>query len=341
MNHVRAAEHSAPSDAFEFYEWALARGWSDGLPVLPPLPQRVKEMVLASGLPAEHLVAAVAPCLGAATIEKLAVNAVMAGCLPSHMPLLAAALQAVTDPELNLDGIQCTTNAGGPMFIVNGPARLELGIACGADALGVGHRANQAIGRALRLVLRNIGGAVPPVDRATLGSPWKMPMVLGENEEISPWPALHTTLGFSPADSVVTTLNIESVVNVPAIYTNAEAVVGYIARAMKVGLNLSFSDGALALALSGGHARILAEAGMSRQDVQRELFERAKVPLDELPKEGNISTGHWTVQDARVLVTRSPQDILVFVAGDESPYHSCYFCGWGLSRSASRRFSRG
>ncbi len=338
VRRLRAVQSAAPADAFEFNQWAARKGWSDGLPVLPPTTDRVEAMVKASGLAPDHLVAAIAPRLGAATVEKLAVNAVMAGCEPQYMPLLIAALQAVTDPELNLDGIQTTTNAGGPMFIVNGPARQRLGIACGADALGVGNPVNQTIGRAIRLVLRNIGGAIPPVDRSTLGAPWKMVMVLGENEEISPWPALHTTLGFKAEDSVVTTFNVESVINVPAVYTSADAILHSLARAMQGGLNVCFSDGALGVALSGGHARILAEAGMSREDIQNTLFERTKIPLADLPKEGNIITGTWTVENGRVLITRSPKDILVFVAGDESPYHSCYFCGWGLSRSASRRF---
>jgi hypothetical protein len=333
---LTAQRMQVPADPADFFEWALANGWSDGLPCIPPTPERVAAMVEGSGRKGDEVIAAVDPRKGIATVEKIAVNAVMAGCEPAYMPVLIAAVEAMTDPELNLHGMQCTTNPGGPIFVVNGPARDRLEIAYAADAAGPGHRANQTIGRAIRLIMRNIGGGIPPTDRATFGSPWKMGCVFGENEELSPWEPMHVEKRFDAGDSVVTAFNAESIINIAAVYRSAEALLVSFANAMRIGLNINFSDGTLAWALSGGHARILAEAGFSKQQVKEELFERAKVPLESFPPEGNIPMGHWTEDAGRVLVTRSPADIELIVAGDDPPYHSIYFVGWALSRTASR-----
>ena len=326
----------APSDARAFYEWAIEQGWSDGLPLIPPSEALVSEMVRGSGRPADFVVAEIEPRRGVATIEKIAVNAAMAGCLPAYMPVLVAAIEALVDPALNLIGIQCTTNPGGPMVIVNGPIRKTLEIACGADALGPNHRANQTVGRALRLVLRNVGGGIPPVDQSVLGSPWKMGLVLGENEEQSPWEPLHVSRGFRPEDSTVTVLNVESVINIPAAYPTGNAVLWMLARAMRQGLNVHFSDGILVVALTPGHARLLAQAGYTRPALQRALFEQAKVPVGELPPEGNMPGGDWLVEDGKVLVTRDAEHIQVLVAGSDWGAHSLYFAGWGISGAATR-----
>lgn len=329
----------APIDSAEFNEWALDHRWGDGLPLIPPTEERVADMVAASGRAAQDLVAVIDPSGGAATVEKIAINAVMAGCRPRYMPVVVAAVEALVDPAVNHEGVQCTTNPGGPMLIVNGPIRDRIGLAYGQDALGPGHHANQTIGRALRLIMRNVGGGVPPTDRSIQGSPWKMGMVVGEHEEASPWAPLHVELGFDEDTSVVTIVNCESVVNVPAAYARAESVVWMFARTMMQGLNVHTSNGVLPVGLNVGHAHLLAEAGYSKADLKAELFEKAKVPLSMFPPEGNLPISVWTVEDDRVLVTNAPESILVFVFGGETPYHSLYFGGWGVSGRASRVIS--
>jgi hypothetical protein len=333
---LKAERQHVPSDPLAFYEWALEAGWSDGLPLVPPTEDLVGEMVRSSRQPPDHLVAELPPRQGLATVEAIAINAVMAGCRSDYLPLLIAAIEALVDPALNLDGIQSTTNPGGPMLIVNGPIRKRLDLACGPDALGPGHRANQTVGRAVRLILRNVGGGVPPVDQSVLGSPWKMGLVLGENEELSPWAPMHVRRGFSSDVDVVTVLNVESIINVPAPYRDAESVIWMLARAMRQGLNVHFSNGILVVALTPGHARMIAQTGVTIQQLKERLFDQARVPLTELPPAGNMPGGDWMVEHDHVLVTRDPDHIEVIVAGSDWNAHSLYFAGWGISGSTSR-----
>ena len=175
---------------------------TDGLPVVIPTPSRVERLVLASGLDADMVLGELGPAMGIATVEKVAVAAVMAGCIPDYMPLVVAAVKAAADPRFDLTELQATTHCTAPLIIVNGPARIECGpVASGFGALGPGHRANASIGRALRLCLINIGGGRPGVsDMALLGHPGKFTYCLAEAEEDSPFPPLHTSLGFDATD---------------------------------------------------------------------------------------------------------------------------------------------
>ena len=180
-------------------------GCTDGLPVVIPTPERVERMVLAIGQP-ETSLGVMGPLQGMCTAEKLATAAVMAGCLPDHMPIVAAVL-AMLDPQFDLAEMQGTTHATAPLIIVIGPARHMCGVASGYGALGPGHRANASIGRAVRLAMINIGGARPGTsDMALLGHGGKFGQCLGEDEEHSPFPPLHTTRGHALSDSAVTVM---------------------------------------------------------------------------------------------------------------------------------------
>jgi hypothetical protein len=163
---------AVPDDLDEFQETAMAHGWSDGLPVLPPTSARVARLVAGTGLACDAVVvAALAPAMRPASIEAIAINAALAGAAPEHMPVVLAALRALADPAFNLNAIQTTTHPCTPLLIVNGPIAARLGISGGANALGNGYRANAVIGRAVRLVLQNVGGATPgATDRATHSS---------------------------------------------------------------------------------------------------------------------------------------------------------------------------
>ena len=196
------------SDDFEAVQRLYVdRGWSDGLPVAPPTPQRVEAMLAATNLDSDHVVAEIPPIWGAATVEKLAINAVMAGCLPEYLPVLIAAVEAIADPVFNLYAIQATTHPCAPLLIINGPIREALGMNYSSGSFGPGWRANATIGRAMRLVLLNVGGGYPGVgDMSTQGAPSKFSYCVAENEEENPWEPLHVERGFRPDQSAVTVM---------------------------------------------------------------------------------------------------------------------------------------
>lgn len=186
-------------------EFMFDQGFSDGLPMVPPTPERVMRMLGGTHRDAQDIIATVPPNMGEATVEKIAINAVMAGCKPEYLPVVIAAVEAACTDEFNIHGVTATTMGAAPVMIINGPVRHKIGMNMKLGALGAGNRANATIGRALRLVVRNVGGAsTGGVERSTLGNPMKFTMCFAENEERSPWPALHVERGFDPEDSVVT-----------------------------------------------------------------------------------------------------------------------------------------
>ena len=242
---------SAPDEG-DALEDLHSRGCTDGLPVVIPTRQRVERMVLASGQDPEMVLGTMGPGHGIASIEKVAVAAVMAGCLPDYMPVVVAAVRAVIEPEFDLTEMQATTHCTAPLVLVNGPARHSCGpIASGTGALGPGHRANASIGRALRLTMINIGKARPgSSDMALLGHPGKFTYCLAEDEENSPFPPLHVDLGFDPDDSVVTVLGAE------APHSVLYAGDGDDPNGYRVLLDL--------LAMGFGHALPVGQAGLGR-----------------------------------------------------------------------------
>ncbi len=198
----RRVELGADEDAVEA---CYSRGWTDGLPVVPPTPERVLRMLGGTRRDKDEVVAIVPPDLVECTVEKVAINAVMAGCLPEYLPVVLAAVAAACTDTFNIHGLLATTMSVGPMIVVNGPIRRRIGMNSGINAMGQGNRANASIGRALQLVVRNVGGGRPGgVDRATLGQPGKYTFCFAENEEDSPWEPLSVERGIAPGVSAVT-----------------------------------------------------------------------------------------------------------------------------------------
>lgn len=262
------------------------RHMTDGLPVIIPTPARVSKMVLASGQDADMILGTMGPANGMATLEKVAVAAVMAGCLPDYMPLVVAALKAVIDPRFNLTEMQATTHCTAPLIIVNGPARHTCGpVSSSYGALGPGHRANASIGRALRLAMINIGGGRPGTsDMALLGHPGKFSYCLAENEEASPFPPMHVDLGFDSQDSVVTVIGAEAPHSVlfsgdgddPNQYALLLEVLA-IGLANAATNNAILTSGMATIVLNPEHASVLHKAGLSRQDIATEIYQRCKM----------------------------------------------------------------
>ena len=212
MSGPDAAGWLEAADEAAAVEQLHALGCTDGLPVIVPTPERVERMVLAMGLDADLSLGEMGPMGGIATVEKVAVAAVMAGCLPDHAPVVLAAVEAVLDPAFDLTEMQATTHCTAPLVIVCGPAREQCGpVACGFGALGPGYRANACIGRALRLAMINVGGGRPgESDMALHGHPGKFTYCLAEDEAASPFPPLHTTFGLAPEQGAVVVIGAEA-----------------------------------------------------------------------------------------------------------------------------------
>src|SRR5215470_14204709 len=192
-------------DSVDPYEFCYEAGFADPLPVIPPTAERVDRMLGATLLPPDQIVARVPPNYGMATVEKIAANAVMAGCKPEMMRVLIPLIRAACDERFNIHGVQATTHFAAPLVIVNGPIRRELGFACASNVFSNVARANSTLGRAFQLVLVNLGGARPgEIDMSTPGNPGKFSYCIAENEEQSPWPPLRVELGFKPDQSALT-----------------------------------------------------------------------------------------------------------------------------------------
>lgn len=323
-----------PDDADAIYEQLYDLGVTDGFPVIPPTDARVEKFIAASGRTADSVVAIVPPLEGPATIEKIAINAVMAGCRPEYMPVLIAALEAIAEPQWNLLGAQTTTNPVAPLIILNGPIRQQLDINCGRGALGPGRRSNATIGRALRLILLNVGGAIPgDVDKSTLGMPGKYTMCLGELEEESPWDPLHVELGFKRGQSVVTVASVQGTDNTFVDWRKAESIFRALASSMSsLAANNTFRGaGNPVLFLTPGHARLLADQGFSKLQVQQELYERSKIPESALPDEVSEvqDEDSRNMVDGFNMIVARPEDIYIVVAGGPEAYHVCYCAGFG------------
>lgn len=338
---LSSARIDVDADPLAIFERLYAEGLTDGLPVIPPTPRRVATFIAAARRPADEVIAEVPPRYGVATVEKIAVNAVMAGCRPAYMPVLIAVVEAICDPAFNLHGIQATTNPVGVMVIVNGPIRQELDINCGRSCLGPGWRANATIGRAVRLIQLNIGGAIPgEIDKATHGFPGKYTMCFGELEEASPWPPLHAERGFAAAQSTVTVVGIQGTNNLFPAYHRASNVLACIANGIACYGNNNYflGGGNPVLILNPGHARLLHEQGYTKHDVQRELFERSAIPLELFPDEPlAIQTERErTIYNGKVYAMRRPEDLFVVVAGGPEPYHVQYCATFGDTWAVTR-----
>ncbi len=301
---------------------------TDGLPVIVPTPARVDRMILASGTDRDLVLGQMGPAMGIATVEKVAVAAVMAGCLPDYMPVVMAAVRAVLDVRFDLTEMQATTHCTAPLIIVNGPARRWCGpIASGFGALGPGHRANASIGRALRLAMINIGGGRPgQSDMALLGHPGKFAYCLAEDEEASPLPPLHVDSGFHADESVVTVIGAEAPHSVlfsgdgddPERHQRLLEVLA-IGLANLATNNAVLRGGTAVVVLNPEHAAILADAGLSRAEIAERLLGLAAHPFSRLKHYEPSFAGRAGNGD-EVRCFSDPGDILILTAGGAGLY---------------------
>jgi hypothetical protein len=340
----RAETFETADDLDEINRLYRERRWSDGLPIVPPSVARVERMLGGTRRPRDHVVARVAPGYGAATVERIAINGVMAGCDPSHLPVLIAATEAIADPSFNLQGIQATTNPVAVWLVVNGPVRKKLNVNEAFNCIGQGRWTNATLGRAMRLILQNIGGALPgEMDRATQGQPGKYSFCCAENEEASPWEPLHVERGFERGQSTVTVVGAEGTMNMNTHSKDAIELVRVIAETfVHPPSNEYVHGGEPWLILGPEHADVFNRGGLSKSDVKRHLWEESGMAVSRLAaKEIERARASRTRElgeltpDMLLPISPAPDNIMLIVAGGPGT-HSVYVPCFGNSRAVTR-----
>jgi hypothetical protein len=266
-------------------EHCYERGWTDGLPVVPPTAPAIERILRYLRLDPQKVVGLIPPRNGIATIEKIAINCVMAGCKPEHVPIVIAALEAMLEPEFNLVGVQTTTNPCAPLVMVSGPVVRALGFNTKDCAIGHGSRSNGAVGRAIRLILWNVGGGFPGEPcRTTHGHPGYWSYCVAEDDETCPWDPLHVSQGFSKDENAVTAIAVDGphATNTGALLNSADQVFNVLADGVaRLGSN-NMLGGSMALILSPMSAKRLAEAGFTRRTIAEEVAKRSTRPAGEM-----------------------------------------------------------
>ena len=332
-------------DEFEFF---LEKHWSDGLPVVTPTEERVQRMLRGTARDPEELVGVIPPAMEPATVRTVAIHALMAGCKPEYLPVVLGGLEIMLREEFNVNGVQGTMHGVAPLMIVNGPYACEISINGSNGCFGPGFRANASIGRAIRLMLLNLGGGIPGVASATVfATPLRYTACVTENVERSPWETLAVSRGYSSEENVITCAMVES----PRLcYDDAseepESLLTGIADSMTAlgSWNMHVRSD-MVVAMSPEHATLCARAGLSREDVHRRLCELAGLEVRQMKRGGN-----WRPERARKLgidprdedrfvpVIKDPRDLHLSVAGGWGPLTAvCH--GWGGgSRAVHARY---
>lgn len=347
---ARRIEIGQHDDEFEFM---FDQGFSDGLPLIPPTPERVIRMLSGTSRDPQDVVAEVPPNMGVATVEKVAVNAVMAGCRPEYFPVVLAAVEAVCNEQYNIHGVMATTMGASPVLVINGPIRHRIGMNMKLGALGQGNRANATIGRAVRLAVRNIGGARPGgTERSTLGNPMKFTMCFAEWEERSPWEPLHVERGFRAEESVVTAYTASSgpVLMVDQDSRTAAQLAGSFGLALEsiFGIKQHYATDTL-LVIVPEHVDTINRDGWTKADIRKRIQEVSSRPVSELLANETSATGFKaafaegkSAEDLARLIPkfRREEDILIVVAGSEAGKFSGAFHGWATGAIGSVPVSR-
>jgi hypothetical protein len=323
---VRIEKVAVKRDPFaEINDLFYKRGWSDGLPIVPPTKERVEAMLKGSDLSGGFLIATLDPMGGEATVEKIAVNAVMAGCRPEHMSVLIAAVEAVAAPEFNLRGLATTTNPDTPMIIISGPVAKDLDINAGSNALGRGWRANATISRALHLIVQNIGGSWPGItDMSVLGHPGEFSMMLAENEEANPWSPMRMELGYPKMANVVTVLGAEGTQSILGLSHDSEGYLKLVADNL-AGMDRP-SRSVVLLIIAQDTAKMLARDEWTKEKIVRYIQDNARIPFSKYKKKfidtglarllGGVPSWVFETKDPNALVPVPVIDqLLVLVAG--------------------------
>jgi len=321
------------AEAIEFY---FAKGWTDGLPVVPPTENSIWAMLESAGLEPGAEIAFIENRQVSVTAEKVAINTVMAGCKPEYMPVVTAAVEALGDARFGYHGPATSTGGSAIFMVVNGPIARELNINSGDNLFGPGWRANAALGRAIRLIMRNVIGTLPGLlDRSSLGHGGKYSYCIAENEAESPWPPLHVERGFRSEQNAVTIFAALA----PHQYANQlsatpEGVLTTACAHMRISAGLR-GQPQYVLVFAGEHQAVMAQAGWSKDDIRQFCFEHTKTSQAEM-KRMNVMPGAVRPEDETAMHTlvETPQDFLIVAAGGRAGVQSAYIPGWGGKRSS-------
>jgi len=339
--HSRHVELASAEDEFESM---FTRGWTDGLPVIPPTPERVLRMLTGTTRSPQDVVAIAPPNLVELTVEKIAINAVMAGALPEYLPWIITALEAVCNDEFNMHGVLATTMPVGPVIICNGPGTKAIGMNSGGNVFGQGNRANLTIGRAVQLTIRNVGGGKPgEVDRATHGNPGKLSFCFAEDEAGSPFGTLAQERGIAPLQNAVTVFAgegprcvVDQAARTPEQLTNSFAACLRATHHPKSVLSFD-----AILVVSPDHSRVYAEAGWDREKILSELYARLNIPGTELVKGAlDMAEGLPAKFADRIVPKFKPGGILLAHAGGGAGLFSSIIGGWANGAMGSTPVTR-
>jgi hypothetical protein len=330
---MQQTEVDNPSAAIEMY---YSRGWTDGLPVVPPTAQSINAMLGEAHLHAQDEIAYIQHRQVSVKAQKAAINAVMAGCLPEYMPVVVAALQAMADPLFGYHGAATSTGGAGILMVVNGPIVKRLALNCRDDLFGTGWRANATIGRAVRLIMRNVIGTLPgKLDRSTLGHAGKFTYCIAENEEDSPWPPLHVERGFEPHQSAVTVFAALAPHQFyDQLSASAQGLLTTACAHMRISAGVR-NQPQYFLILAGEHMDVIARDGWSKEEVKRFCYEHTQTSLAEL-KRLNIADGDVEPEDEHRMrpLVPAPEDFIVVPAGGRAGAFSAYIPGWGGKKTS-------
>ena len=320
------------AESEDIMEACFERGWSDGLPLVPPTPLRVTRMLSSTDRSANEIVGSVPPDNRPCTIEKIAINAVMAGCKPDYLQVVIAALRAALKDEFCMHGLLCTTYFSTPVMIVNGPITKQIGMNSGVNALGQGNRANATIGRALQLIVRNVGGGIPGgIDRATLGNPGKYTFCFCEDESDAEWPSLSMDRGYTREDSVVNLFagsGVQPFVDQQS--RQPESLAKNLANSLRSVANTrSFGMADAIIVISPEHRRVLRECGWTKPNLKQALYDELKTPgADIIRGKDGIAEG-MPEKFKDIMLNKFRNDGLHIVgAGGKAGMFSAIISGW-------------
>jgi len=306
-------------DAYAANELYQRNGWTDGLPIVPPTEAGVRRFLDAVKLAPGDLVGIEPVRRRKITAEKLAIAALMAGCLPEYMPVVVAIVKAMCEPEFGLHGCTASTGGSAPFIVVNGPIRTALGMNATHNALANASRANATIGRSIRLFILNVLGGIPgQLDRSTLGHPGKFTFCVAEDEEDSPWAPLSQDRGVPAGESAITVFAVESPHQIMNEWTHdpKEILDTYVAAIRANMLTYSIWEGNYAMVVPKQHRQIFTEAGWGKREIREYVYEHAHVKRGEWRTVGKSAVaGRKGDEDRAYRALRTPEDLLVIAAG--------------------------
>jgi peroxiredoxin len=347
--HGARASRITLADDLDPYDYCMQAGFADALPVVPPTVERVERMLAATPHAPHEIIGLVAPNYGAATVEKIAANAVMAGCQPAMMRVLIPLVRALCDERFNIHGVQATTHFAAPLLIINGPVRQELGFASAGNVFSNVARANSSVGRALQLMLANLGGARPgEIDMSTLGNPGKFSYCIAENEEENPWEPLHVDLGFAREQSALTLFAAEPPRGVSEHNArHGDQVLRAICRQLATSWTYRVCSLFEALVvLCPEHVKTLLRDGFTKQDVREFLFNHTGIPLKEYAEDNGEGTQYTRMYKERTidgephyLKFASLEQLKIIVAGGTAGKFSAVISSWATGARGSQMVS--